>query len=187
MRPIPHVTAFVLFILSSGPGALAEQTVYKWVDEAGIVHFSDQPPDDPAAASTEEFKAPDSPRSERPLRLPPSKPAETRQAGEEIVATQATQATQASQETPDVDIRSLDLPELDRRCEAEREAKIAPLREAEIEKCITEQGKDSEYCNRFFADYGAGGRTIYGTLRPRMFHDLPVCLEAEKKRHGQSR
>ncbi len=184
MRGTHQVAALGLFLWASAPGAIAEQTIYKWTDEDGVVHFSDQPPDDSAAASAEKLKVPDSPGSQQPSQLPSSKPAETRKAGERKVAPHA---SPASQESPDADLSTLDLAELDRRCEAEREAKIAPLREAEIENCINEQGKDPEYCNRFFADYGAGGRTIFGTLRPRMFHDLPVCLEAEKKRHGQSR
>ena len=30
----------------------AQQKVYKWVDEDGVVHFSDSPPDDSAIAET---------------------------------------------------------------------------------------------------------------------------------------
>ncbi len=33
-------------------GVYAQQTVYKWVDKDGVVHFSDAPPDDAEAVET---------------------------------------------------------------------------------------------------------------------------------------
>ncbi len=74
---------------------------------------------------------------------------------------------------------------LRQRCEAAREAKIAPLRAAAIEDCVNNEKKDPAYCERFYADFGAGGRTAAGAARERMFNDLPECLElyeAEKTR-----
>ena len=73
---------------------------------------------------------------------------------------------------------------LRQRCEAAREAKIAPLRAAAIDDCVNKEKKDRAYCERFYADYGNGGRTAGGATRQRMFNDLPECLElyeAERK------
>ena len=71
------------------------------------------------------------------------------------------------------------LTELDAACETAREEKLAPLREKYIEECISKQRKDPDYCQRFYADYGARTPT-----RGPLFLDLPECVEAfefEKK------
>ncbi len=77
------------------------------------------------------------------------------------------------------------LASLKQRCEAARAAKIAPLRAAAIEDCVNKEKKDRASCERFYSDYGNGGRTAAGAARQRMFNDLPECLElyeAEKNR-----
>jgi len=74
--------------------------------------------------------------------------------------------------------------ELEERCEAAREAKLAPEREALTQACIQEQKKSAEHCQRFYADYGAGGRTATGAGRVRLYNDLPECealYQAEKE------
>jgi hypothetical protein len=181
MRIYARIVSVGAIILWYSLAALAQHTVYKWVDKEGVVHFSDEPPAPSQALSVEEIKLAESPphtqASPPPVRRPATTPKEDKR--------EATRPpSMPSPETTDIDFTALTLEELDRRCEAERETKIAPLREAEIDKCINEQRKDPAYCKRFFADYGAGGKTIYDTVRPRMFHDLPVCIEAEKKRQG---
>jgi len=77
------------------------------------------------------------------------------------------------------------LTSLKKRCEAAREAKIAPLRAAAIEECVNKEKKDRASCERFYSDYGNGGRTAGGAAKQRMFNELPECLElyeAEKNR-----
>ena len=76
--------------------------------------------------------------------------------------------------------------ELDAECERQREEKIAPLRQAEIEKCLTQRNK-RDYCERYWADYGEGHRAINGNWIPRMFNDLPVCQEAIRERNRSRR
>ncbi len=44
--------------------ATAQQTVYKWTDEAGVVHFSDQPP--PKTTNVEERHLPAPPAAKQP-------------------------------------------------------------------------------------------------------------------------
>ena len=76
--------------------------------------------------------------------------------------------------------------ELNRRCEAAREKRIAPLRQQAIEECVAKGQKSREECTRFYADYGEGGRTGTGTYRPRMFSDLPECQTADKAEKEQA-
>jgi hypothetical protein len=75
-----------------------------------------------------------------------------------------------------------DVAALEAKCEAEREAKIKPLRDAEIAKCKADQNNDPAYCERFWKDYGNSVRTINGGTVPRMFSDLPICVAAFKAR-----
>jgi hypothetical protein len=72
--------------------------------------------------------------------------------------------------------------ELEQRCEAVREAKLKPLRDAEIERCIEDQRREADYCHRYWSDYGNAVRLPNGRFRPRMFDDLPECVAAHKAR-----
>ena len=74
-----------------------------------------------------------------------------------------------------------DVEALEAQCEQEREARIKPLREMEIEKCKADKNNDPAYCERFWKDYGNSTRTSKGMI-PRMFDDLPVCQAAFKAR-----
>ncbi|WP_293648113.1 hypothetical protein [Thiolapillus sp.] len=74
---------------------------------------------------------------------------------------------------------------LKEKCQAAREAKLGPEREALIQTCVKKEQKPEEECRRFYADYGAGGRTAGGAGRPPLYFDLPECVElseAEQKR-----
>ena len=88
--------------------------------------------------------------------------------------------------------------ELERQCEAAREALIAPLRQEAIDTCIadrtsgrsgTRSSRDArEHCERFYVDFGQGGTTQSGGFRQRMFHDIPECQALyEAERSGQRR
>lgn len=66
---------------------------------------------------------------------------------------------------------------LQAQCAHDREVKIKPLRDAQIAKCKTEPHDDPGYCDRFWSDYGNGGRRT-----PRLFNDLPSCVAADKAR-----
>ena len=67
---------------------------------------------------------------------------------------------------------------LEAQCEAAREAKIKPLREMEIAKCKAGHADDPDYCVRYWSDYGNAKRRPNGTMSPRMFDDLPICVAA---------
>jgi hypothetical protein len=75
-----------------------------------------------------------------------------------------------------------DVAALEAQCEAEREAKIKPLRDMEIAKCKADPHNDAGYCERYWKDYGNAVRAANGTMVPRMFGDLTVCVAAFKAR-----
>ena len=164
-------------------GANAQQTVYKWVDEDGVVHFSDSPPDQSNPADTETVFIPKSP--------PP--PATVQPAAEAPVASVQTAENttrpvrEAAPVSQMIDITKLSNAELDRRCDAARERKIAPLRSAAIAECKQDKRNDPAWCERFNADFGDAGRTVFGTMRPRMYDDLPECVEALQERNRRGR
>ena len=159
----------------------AQQKVYKWVDEDGVVHFSATPPLESESAETETLTT-----AKAPPYVPPSQP--VRKPTAASGADEDTQAAQPDVQTPPaprkVDITTMSISELDRRCADAREKKIAPLREAEIEKCKQEGGRttDPAWCERYYAGYGDSGRTPDGVLYPQMFHDLPECVELEQEK-----
>lgn len=78
--------------------------------------------------------------------------------------------------------KASDVAKLEADCEQEREANIKPLREAEIAKCKASERNDPAYCERYWKDYGNATRRPDGTMTPRMFDDLPVCVAAYEAR-----
>lgn len=75
-----------------------------------------------------------------------------------------------------------DVVALEAQCEKEREEKIKPLRDMEIAKCKTQNTADPGYCERYWKDYGSARRGATGGTIPRMFDDLPICVQAYKAR-----
>jgi len=75
--------------------------------------------------------------------------------------------------------------ELSASCEQAREARIAPLRQAEIDRCKNESRKDPDHCERYYADYGNSFRGFHGKMVPRMFADLPECEAADQARRDR--
>jgi hypothetical protein len=73
---------------------------------------------------------------------------------------------------------------LESQCAAAREARIKPLREAEVAKCKASRPDDPAYCDRYWSDYGNAKRLPNGTMSPRMFDDLPICVQATQARQA---
>ena len=67
---------------------------------------------------------------------------------------------------------------LEEECARQREERIAPMREQEIEKCVTQHRRDRRYCESFHRDFGEGFRNANGTWNPGLFWELPVCEDA---------
>ncbi|MEO1201781.1 MAG: DUF4124 domain-containing protein [Pseudomonadota bacterium] len=166
-------TGILFVVLLLAANAWAQQSVYKWVDDDGVVHFGAAPPPgvpaerittDPAPPAPTQGLAPREPRPQSPTAAPADAPP----------------APAPEAPTP---ISELPLEELDRRCEQARAAKIAPLKAAEIARCKAEPRTDPAFCEQFNADFGEGGRTVSGAMRPRMFDDLPECVTALEERN----
>jgi len=160
---------FILAVLTEA--ANAQQTLYKWVDEDGVVHFEESPPEGVNAERIITTAAPQDVAPKVPSATPAPPPPRPQQ------------PTDASRPVAAASVSDMTLAQLDQRCEAAREAKIAPLREAEIEKCKAQPRNDPAFCERHNADFGEGGRNVNGTVRPRMFDDLPECVEALQERN----
>jgi hypothetical protein len=162
----------------------AQQTAYTWTDEAGVVHFSDRPPDETIESTTVEIEPAQAvvvPTVVAPVKTPDATTAKT------------DEMAPAPVETIEIELSEMSLGDLDQRCDDAREVKIAPLREAEIEHCKQDKRRDPDSCERINSDFGESGRTVTGSIRPRMFNDLPECLDAHKERnrrpgrdHGRS-
>ena len=75
-----------------------------------------------------------------------------------------------------------DVAALEAQCEQARETMIRPLRAAEIAKCKADPHNDPEHCEHFWATYGDAYRRPNGTMAPRMFDDLPICVKAHQAR-----
>ncbi|HWK74527.1 MAG TPA: hypothetical protein VNQ81_09680 [Povalibacter sp.] len=84
----------------------------------------------------------------------------------------------------DDDVTESEVKELEAKCEQAREAKLKPMRDAEIAKCKASKRNDPDYCERFWRDLGAATRLPNGSVRPRMFDDLPECVAAFKARRA---
>jgi hypothetical protein len=166
-------------VMFAGANTHGQQTVYRWVDKEGVVHLSDEPPDGSQATEIEKIETEPPPRV-GPTQAVAKPPADDERYQEGELAQQPQIDIPASVET--IDIKAMTLEELDRRCEDAREEEIAPLREAEIARCKQQERNDPAWCERFYADYGAGGKTQFGGYRPGMFHNLPECRDAEKER-----
>jgi hypothetical protein len=169
-----------MILTLAAAGSNAQQTVYKWVDEDGVVHFSDTAPAGAAEVETKTLAAsPPAPAAQTAAEEPAMKVTVDEYAPTQVAAEEPIEVVKTN-------VAALSQPDLDLRCDESREAVIAPLREAEIASCKQEKRSDPAWCERYFADWGEGGRTIHGTMRPRMFDDLPECVDAlqERNRRG---
>ena len=172
--------AMALTLTVACTGTYAEETVYKWVDEDGVVHFSDAPPAEGGPTDAETIVIPKSAPVAAPAQ-PAAKPATVPR-----TSSGSQSKKPAAETTPlfeKIDVTNMSIADLDLRCEDAREKMIAPLREAEIAKCKQDRTNDPAWCERFNADYGDGGRTVSGSIRPRMFDDLPECVDAMQERN----
>ena len=158
-------------------GTAISQVVYKWTDENGRVHYGETVP--PGIENFEQMEiAPGrdpGPAAQQPLRAERSDPAAAAPSRAPPTAVEPLAASQIPVE------------ELDRLCEAARERELAPLRAEAIAECKENPRTDSAYCERFYADFGAAGLTQSGAIRPRLFNDLPECVQADEARRSLPR
>ena len=79
----------------------------------------------------------------------------------------------------------MSVPQLEARCEQEREKRLKPERDRLIKHCIGKLGKSEEYCTKFYADYGDAVRMNRTHVRPALYYDLPECVVARKARESE--
>ena len=173
-----HRLALSLTLVLMASNVAAQQTVYKWVDADGVVHFGDAPPPDVAIVDSGTIKTTPAPASAA--------------APKPLAATSTTEppAAQKPAAKPapakEQDVSEMSIAELDRRCEDARERLIAPEREDNIASCKLEERNDPDWCETYFADYGASVKTGLFTNRPRMYSDIDECLIADSERIRRS-
>ncbi len=163
------------------------QTVYKSVAADGSITYSSTPPADGQVVDSVEL------------------PAATTGGDQSVDSVEASRAAARELETARIereqrraleqqnnagsgtgDEPQLSAQDLQTRCEQARETRIAPLRQAEIDRCKSEGRKDPERCESYWRDYGDAYRNHYGRMTPRMFNDLPECVAAEQARRDPS-
>lgn len=174
---------FGILLAVLGGNVHAQTTVYKWVDEDGVVHYGAEPPSESPDLEVTTVTTDPAPKNVPP----PQATVKSPRAAATDVESQPVQP-EVSRESPveKIDITKMSLVDLEGRCEAARQEKIAPLKAAEIENCVQAGTGDQDWCETFWADYGAPRRTKSGGLTPAMFLDLPECVEAfeESNRRG---
>lgn len=80
------------------------------------------------------------------------------------------------------DLERMSADELAQLCEAEREKRLKPQREAKIRQCKAEGRNSDEWCENYWADFGNAKRISPTELRPALYYDLPECITANRAR-----
>jgi len=179
----------LLFILLISP-ALILGDVYKWTDEEGKIHYGNKPP---AQIEGEKIQIKQGPSEDevQGAQQKIERQLEEMNEREERRKESLAKQDEEDQETDTAKLdESLSLEELDRLCEKAREEKIAPLREAAIEACITNprlrNPNPEEDCQRQNKDFGEGhmhyGQGQSTGITGKMFYDLPECVTAFEAR-----
>ena len=177
------ILALGMILMLSCGSSYAQKTVYKWVDEDGVVHYGEEPPSESPEAEVDVFTTDPAPPYVPPAQTAVKSPSAS---AADVANPSVPSATQTPPAIIEPEITEMSLTDLDHRCEAAREKKIAPLKAAEIEKCIRTETGDQAWCETFWADYGDASRTRTGVFVPRKFDDLPECVDAweERNRRG---
>ena len=77
--------------------------------------------------------------------------------------------------------------ELDRKCEAAREVKLAPMRKQIYAECMQKTGRSTatqDDCKREAADYNANRVSAHRVRSTPLYYDLAECVEAFKYRES---
>jgi len=166
MKAISRFSSVLLVTLLLESGVMAQ--IYETSDDQGNSVFSDTP-----SAGSEEVELPSENIADAP---PPStRPAEvaSKSQPEQGAQQHKTAEYQAGEE-----ITHDGVSELMEECQKQREGNIAPLREQAIEDCVTNRGRDRQYCERFNRTFGNARPSASGGMIPGMFWEIPVCEQA---------
>lgn len=181
-KSVNGIIAVGLFVAWLTPAPAAE--LCKWVDENGTVHYAETCPDSlDAGAVTVEDKDPeargDDPYAESRARL--EQRGQAAQAGAQAQG-QPQGQPQGRQMGRTQDFSGMSPAQLASECERQREARLGPERRQLIAQCTAQGEKSASACERFYADWGNGGRQGGHTV-PRKYDNLPVCVAARGGRN----
>lgn len=167
------VFAIASLVAVFGASVSAAQDVFKWIDpKSGVVNYGDAVPD-----GVETYERVVITPNVVPLRAPLEQ--RVQPAAQDPVAEEVASPVEPQAVSPPAS--EMSLADLNLACEAAREREIAPLRAAAIAECKAAPRANPAYCERFYSDFGDGGTTAAGVLRPRMFDDLPECVIAREE------
>ena len=68
-----------------------------------------------------------------------------------------------------------DVRKLQKQCEAKRQVKLEPIREAKTQACIEQQLRSKGHCERYYTTYGNVAPGPSGAPQQGYFYDLPEC------------
>lgn len=68
-----------------------------------------------------------------------------------------------------------DVRKLQKQCEAKRQVKLEPIREAKTQACIEQQLRSEGHCQRYYTTYGNVTPGPSGSPQQGYFYDLPEC------------
>ena len=72
-------------------------------------------------------------------------------------------------------VTDADVRKLQKQCEAERQVKLEPIREAKTQACIEQQLRSKGHCERYYTTYGNVAPGPSGAPQQGYFYDLPEC------------
>ena len=72
-------------------------------------------------------------------------------------------------------VTDADVRKLQKQCEAKRQVKLEPIREAKTQACIEQQLRSKGHCERYYTTYGNVAPGPSGAPQQGYFYDLPEC------------
>jgi hypothetical protein len=69
---------------------------------------------------------------------------------------------------------------LDKKCDELRAAKLKPIQDALVEKCVDEERRPRSVCALEFSTYGQGETSFGGATIHRLFEDISECVAARQ-------
>ena len=130
-RNIGQILVIAIALTAVCTGVYAQKTVYKWVDEDGVVHFSDAPLDEWNPVETETLTT-----AKPPPNVTPAQPAAKSPTASET--DDENQSKQPEAEIPPLfektDITKMTVEDLDLRCEEAREKSYRATPRTPLEK-----------------------------------------------------
>ena len=153
-----NTRTITLMVLACGfaLAGTAEAQMCKWTDENGTVHYDTECPDDVESRDVDV--------SDALSTTGPDPYADSRKAAADRSTSSKNQKSAGSSRGSGLS------------CEQAREKRLKPERDRLISQCKAQGDKDAAQCERFYADYGNGGRQGGRTVPPK-YMNIPECQD----------